>query len=379
MGQIRRYPTAAFFTLAYGIAWLCWGLDLALGGAAQGLITVGSFGPLLAAIIVIGAAEGRGGVGTFLGRLRRWRATGRLYLLALVGPFVLAFGAALLDALTGGPAPSVARQVPAGFPPSTIVVLLPVLFVFGLLFGGPLGEEPGWRGFALPRFLTGFGPWTASTLLGLVWGFWAIPLFLIPGTSQSALSSGAYFFWTIGLSYLCTRLYNASGGNLPLLIVFRTALNVGAALFVLPAGNLLSGRPFLFHIALVWLVCIVLTLAARSGRPAAQNTTEMALVRADGTEAAPYVATDTPLMEGARTMSGADQDDKAKEAERERTARTAGVAGTVFGHQHDQSGTEDDRTGPYGGDDGALEHETTETNTPEGTGSKVEPGRKAGR
>jgi len=77
-------------------------------------------------------------------------------------------------------------------------------------------------------------------------------------------------------------------------------------------------------------------------------------------------------------MSGTDQDDKAKEAERERTARTAGVAGTIFGHQHDQSAKDDDRTGKYGGDDGALEHESGETITPEDTGSKVEPGRKAG-
>lgn len=60
-------------------------------------------------------------------------------------------------------------------------------------------------------------------------------------------------------------------------------------------------------------------------------------------------------------MSGAVQDDKTKEAER------------------DQASKDDDRTGEYGGDDGALEHETGETNTPEDTGSKVEPGRKDGR
>ena len=49
------------------------------------------------------------------------------------------------------------------------------------------------------------------------------------------------------------------------------------------------------------------------------------------------------------------QGDKQREAERDRTAKTAGVAGTVFGHQHDQNGPEDDRIGKYGGDDGALE------------------------
>ena len=73
------------------------------------------------------------------------------------------------------------------------------------------------------------------------------------------------------------------------------------------------------------------------------------------------------------------QGDKEREAKRDRTAMSAGVAGTAFGHQHDQSGDHEDRTGKYGGDDGALEHETGETNTPEDTGSKVEPGRKDGR
>jgi membrane protease YdiL (CAAX protease family) len=287
MEPIRRYPTVVFFTLAYGIAWFFWGLDIALGGAAQGLITVGMFGPLLAALIVVGVTEGRGGVGAFLGRFRRWRAEGRLYALALFGPFLLAFGATLLDMLTGGPAPSLARQLPAGEPQGTIIVILPVLFVFGLLFGGPLGEEAGWRGFALPRFLTGFGPWTASTLLGLIWGFWYIPLFLIPGTPQAALSSGAYFFWTIGLSYLFTRFYTASGGNLPLMLVLRTAINVSAALLVLPAGDLLSARPFLLHIALVWLLCLVLTVTARSGRKTTPDTAVPVTTRPDGTEAAP--------------------------------------------------------------------------------------------
>lgn len=380
MDSIRRYPTVAFFTLTYVIAWLFWGLDIALGGAAQGLITIGLFGPFIAALVVIGVTEGRGSVRTFLGRLRRWRASGRLYALALIGPFVLAFAATLLDALTGGDAPSVARQVPADVPQGTIVVILPLIFVFGLLFGGPLGEEPGWRGFALPRLLTGLGTWTTSALLGLLWGLWQLPLFLIPGTTQAALSSGAYFFWTIGLSYLFTRLYQASAGNLPLLLIFRTALNVSAALLVLPAGDLLSARPFLFHIGLVWLVCIVLTMTARFGHATPSGATDAAPERADGTEAAPLGRGGSPdVVKEWETMSGVDQDDKAKEAERERTARTPGVAGTIFGHQHDQSGKDEDRTGKYGGDDGALEHEAGETNTPEDTGSKVEPGRKEGR
>ena len=287
MGPIRRYPTVAFFGLAYGIAWLAWGLDIALGGAAQGLITIGAFGPTLAALIVVGVGEGRGGLRTFLDRLRRWRATGRLYAIALLGPALLALGAALLDTLAGGPAPSLARQVPTGFPAGAIIPLLPLVFVFGLLFGGPLGEEPGWRGFALPRLLAGFGPWTASTLLGFVWGLWHLPLFAIPGTTQAALPLGAFVLWTIGLSYLFTRLYRASDGTLPVLILCHAAINFFAGLFVLPAGAFLSARPFLFHLGLVWLACLVLTLTARFGRQAPPRPVEGAIDRPAGTEAAP--------------------------------------------------------------------------------------------
>ena len=287
MDSIRRYPTVAFFTLAYALAWIPWGADIALGGAAQGLIAIGQFGPLLAALIVIGATEGRGGVRPFLKRLRNRRSGGGLYALAIVGPFLLALGATLLDALTGGAAPSLARQVPDSVPQGAIVPLLPLLFIFGFLFGGPLGEEPGWRGFALPRFLGGFGTWTATALLGLVWGLWSIPLFEIPGTAQSALPLGAYLFWTIGLSYLLGRLYRASNGDLPLLMLCRTAINVSTALLVLPVGTLLSTRPFLFHLGLVWLVCLVLTVTARSGRPVPPRTAASAVAHPDGTEAAP--------------------------------------------------------------------------------------------
>lgn len=63
----------------------------------------------------------------------------------------------------------------------------------------------------------------------------------------------------------------------------------------------------------------------------------------------------------------------------EQLAQSAGVASPRTTQQSEQRGPDEGRTGEYGGDDGALEHENAETNTPEDTGSKVEPGRKAGR
>ena len=56
---------------------------------------------------------------------------------------------------------------------------LPVHFVYTLLLCGPLGEEPGWRGFALPRLQARHGPLAASFWLGLLWAGWHLPLWFI--------------------------------------------------------------------------------------------------------------------------------------------------------------------------------------------------------
>ena len=121
---------------------------------------------------------------------------------------------------TGGLAPGIARQVPAGYPIYIVIPLLVPIFLVGLLFGGPLGEEPGWRGFALAPLLAGFHSLFASAILDTVWGLWHTPLFLIAGTSQSALPLGVFVLWTIGLSSLFTRPHERSGGSVTLAILF---------------------------------------------------------------------------------------------------------------------------------------------------------------
>ncbi|MGB4118105.1 MAG: CPBP family intramembrane glutamic endopeptidase [Polaromonas sp.] len=47
------------------------------------------------------------------------------------------------------------------------------------MVGDPLGEELGWRGFALPAMQARLGWRAASLVLGAVWGVWYLPLFFI--------------------------------------------------------------------------------------------------------------------------------------------------------------------------------------------------------
>jgi membrane protease YdiL (CAAX protease family) len=78
---------------------------------------------------------------------------------------------------------------------------------------GPL-EEFGWRGFAQPLLQRKMAPVWVALLIGIVWGFWHLPAFLLSGTQQSAWSFSAFFGGTIAISLIMTPLYNASRGSI---------------------------------------------------------------------------------------------------------------------------------------------------------------------
>ena len=63
--------------------------------------------------------------------------------------------------------------------PSQLYLVVPVFF-FVLVLGGPLGEEPGWRGLLLPTLAERSTFPVAGIVVGIVWAIWHLPLFLIP-------------------------------------------------------------------------------------------------------------------------------------------------------------------------------------------------------
>ncbi len=98
------------------------------------------FGPLLAALIVAGLT---GGMRDLLSRCLRWRVGLQWYAAALlVGP-AIGLAAVYLNVLLGAPAPTAALLGPW----YGLFLLFP-----GAVLDAPVGEEPGWRGFGLPRF-----------------------------------------------------------------------------------------------------------------------------------------------------------------------------------------------------------------------------------
>lgn len=301
---MERRPLLTFFGLAYIISWSIWGLqpvwmrmDPNLAGAVDAF---GPYGPAFAALIMAawlqpgrrtidhqwwrwGAAgitllaaiwvtlepwravaqsqqsllmmlplllltllpawlvwlsfTAQRGIHTLLGTFLAWRVKPVWYFWALLFfPLVSLLGL-LVWTLLGQPVPPFPRQ--EGFP-EILPVLLNV-FIATAFYGGPFGEEVGWRGYALPRLQARYSPLVASILLGIVWGVWHFPLHL-RGQYDALLGADltglvVRILTGVVLAILFTWLYNRTRGNLWLMVLLHTVTNDTAGFWLPLTGG----------------------------------------------------------------------------------------------------------------------------------------------
>jgi len=107
-----------------------------------------------------------------------------------------------------------------------LLISYPLTYVAVFFGGGPLAEEPGWRGFALPRLQQHFSPYWSGVVLGVIWSVWHLPAFYISTLSQSGLIFPLFMLGNISLVLFMTSIYNATQGNIPLMIVIHWAYNL---------------------------------------------------------------------------------------------------------------------------------------------------------
>ena len=221
----RAFPLT-YFVIAFAFTWFFWTLA-ALGArdvipALPGLVVIGTFGPLVAAVILTGQERGRAGVRSLLGRILQWRVAPIWYAVALLGPLVITLGAMVLEVLfLGGQPPSLGvliRELP-----STLLTLV-VNAVYLLIFV-TLGEEVGWRGYALPALQARYSALLASLILGVLWGLWHLPVFFNPDTSYSRLPFFLFLAFIVLIAVLMTWLFNSTGGSVLMAMFFHAVLN----------------------------------------------------------------------------------------------------------------------------------------------------------
>ncbi len=141
---------------------------------------------------------------------------------------------------------------------------VPVLFAATLLTDtGPLGEEFGWRGFALPQIMGWRSPAAAGLVVGVFWAAWHLPTFFISTLSQSHAFIPLFLLGTVALSVVQTRLWIESDGNLALAVLLHVTTNFWAPF--LPASTFIFTNVLLAGLALT--TSRMWTPPAASGRP----------------------------------------------------------------------------------------------------------------
>ena len=233
-GFVRRFPVLSFFTLAFGLSWVAWtpyilgntGLgvepdfQLPTGTMGQivGMLPGAYLGPLSAAFIVTALTEGRAGLRLWAKRLVRWRVGWSWYIgvVLLVPTTILLTTLALPGALDSLTVPAV----------SVLALFAPMLII--QFFTTAMAEEPGWRDFALPRLQDKFGPVLGTTILGVLWGCWHLPLFFTEWGGYPNISwfePTVFVLSCIPLSLVMTWLFNRTNQSLPLVMLFHAAIN----------------------------------------------------------------------------------------------------------------------------------------------------------
>ena len=156
MSWLKRHDLAVSLVLAFALSWAIWPFVLLDPKSAPML----PYGPIIAIFIVLALTRGRAGVRGLLASMVRWRVGLRWYAVALLLPVGIILAALYLNALFGGPTPTAADF--GGW------YTLPLSFLITTLFFGPLAEEPGWRGFLLPRLQSNYSPLVASLIVGVI-------------------------------------------------------------------------------------------------------------------------------------------------------------------------------------------------------------------
>ncbi|MDP4086295.1 MAG: type II CAAX endopeptidase family protein [Bacillota bacterium] len=220
MDRKNRNKLIIFLIMTFLLAWGSWIPAFMYPNLSQ-LSFIGLFAPTISALIVSGIYDGRKGIFEVLGRYRILNFSVKWYLVAiLLMPVIYLLSIFINELLFHYSTKNIFIGSPIYF---IIVAFIWLMFINS-------GEEIGWRGFVLPILLKNSkGTILASFILGLIWGIWHLPMYLIPG--QSSFPYPLFLILTICLSFIYTALFIRTKGSLLPAVILHAGTDIGPRIY----------------------------------------------------------------------------------------------------------------------------------------------------
>ncbi len=235
LAWLRRWPLVSYFVLAYAICAAAFFSHFIVPLQPFSPIwLIGIFSPTIAGLFMAGVMGGWPGLRQLLAGYMRWRLGWQWYLVATSLAWLPAI-VTLIYIVLGNP--------PTG--PQAGLTFWTYLILLGqTLLAGPLAEESGWRGFALPRMQARWGALNASLLLGVLWACWHVPQYL--AGSQNMIPFPIFLPLCVALAVLFTWVFNNTRGSLVATTLMHCSFNFAGGHL---AGHLGLVPPMVINIA----------------------------------------------------------------------------------------------------------------------------------
>ena len=262
---IDKYSLIIFFVLSYVITIIATLVILITNSLFIPMMILSVFSPTISAIIVSGFIGGWTEIKKLFKGYLKWKVNYKWYLAGfflMIGPLIFT----LFYHLFGGDSPG---------PVSGFTVLSFFGSLFLNLLMGPLSEEGGWRGFALPRLEARFKALASSLILGIIWACWHLPFYFV----ETRMAFYIYVPLVLVISILMTWGYNNTYGSLLITIIFHFSFNFNGRFIT---GNLGLLPQMVFQIAggvMIGIYVIVVVLYAGPEKLSRKLDSEMPFIK----------------------------------------------------------------------------------------------------
>jgi uncharacterized protein len=225
----------------------------------QLLLYIAAYSPTLVALVLTSTREGKPGLRRLAANVFRWRVGVTAWLLSFLMIPTVWLLVAIIRHWTS--------NTPIHWASWFITFPQLLLSLYWLTDTGGLGEEIGWRGYAMPRLLGGLSPTGAGLVVGVFFGLWHLPAWYLTGLGGhfAQLDFANFLGFTLILSVLMAYLYVRAQGSVLLAgIIPHTIANMGTPD---EAGFYTQNWEYLGYLAIFALILVTVESRRMFARP----------------------------------------------------------------------------------------------------------------